>query len=101
MLRSIFYIEVRRVGYSIQYGQTIAKKYCTKSTKKKKYLIYIFISVALVVMLFCFRESFYPGDREVTKAALGTMTENIKSGQSIADAFREFCGDIIAGAEPS
>jgi len=91
------------LGYTIQYGQTVVKKtYDTKILKKNKKRIGIVCIVILVfAVLFCFRESLYPGDREVTKEALGNMADNIQSGQSIGNAFWVFCDEIIAGADIS
>ena len=91
------------MGYVIDYGQTVVKK--SYNTKKqcmnKKSVAIICVIILALSVLFCFRESLYPGDREVTKEALGNMADNIQSGQTIGDAFRAFCEEIITGAEIS
>lgn len=91
------------MGYTIQYGQTVVKKAFDKSKqlRKAKRITTICIVALALAGLFCFREYFYPGDREVTKAALENMADNIESGQSIGKAFHVFCEEIIAGADIS
>lgn len=38
-----------------------------------------------------------PGDAAVTVSALETMAGELKAGQSLAEAFREFCLRVMAG----
>lgn len=89
------------MGYTIQYGQTAAKKVFHKENrvKRKKIIVLACITLVVISVLFLFRESLYPGDRAVTKEALGNMAQNIQSGESIPEAFRTFCQEIITGAD--
>ena len=89
------------MGYTIQYGQTVVKKTFDKSKQKTKYIAIVCVVILIFTGIFCFRESLYPGDKEITKAALENMADNIQSGQKIGEALRVFCEEIIAGAEIS
>lgn len=91
------------MGYIIQYGQTVVKKSCHQDKKKKikKRIATACIIIFVFAILICIRESFYPGDRDVTKQALENMADSIQSGQGFGQAFRVFCEEIIAGADIS
>ena len=45
------------------------------------------------------QEFLLPGDPAVTAAALENMVDNIKDGNSIAEAVTAFCREIVENAE--
>lgn len=43
------------------------------------------------------RDILLPGDEDVTAAALGSLVENLSSGEPVGEAVQTFCREIIHG----
>ena len=94
------------MGYQIQYGSTVIKKYLRDNTDPHKSLLLIIEVVCLCCILafsvFQHRDLIWewilPGDPQITKAALTTLGENIRYGIPVGDAIEVFCKEILSGA---
>ncbi len=71
-----------------------------------KRFVCIAVSICTVVMLLSatgylekFKEWIIPGDAEVTEAALSTLVEDLKQGDSLDDAITAFCQEILDHAD--
>lgn len=95
------------MGYRIQYNPEENKKYPSKLTSdvRQRWLIGIAIAVMLTLGLAGLNKGqtlktwLLPGDPEVTEAALSSMVENIRSGESVEDAVTAFCLEIMENAQ--
>ena len=67
-----------------------------KKPRGKKILI--FVAVALLIGLLFIpevRQLLIPGDADITKAAADEMIDRLRSGEGVAEAFAQFCLEII------
>lgn len=89
------------MSYSIEYDPEKNKLYPQKSERKHKWLI-----IALVAMISLFflqkidskhvlKSFLIPGDPEITSAAFSSMVEDIREGDTVANAVTAFCLEII------
>lgn len=105
--RIIEYPEVMRMGYRILYGPEISR-YCNNRRDKKRLwgmtLGCLLLFLALTMQLWpegraVLENMLLPGDPAVTKQAFSVMTEQLQSGEAIADAAAAFCQEVLDGAE--
>ena len=96
------------MSYKIQYGQpsTFEKWHNRQSSAKLKI---IFSAIILFISLLFLRKlgentlqnMFIPRDAEITSAAFDEMTDSIRNGAGIKEAFTDFCLEIIENARIS
>lgn len=90
------------VGYRIEYGQT-AVKIQTVDRKKKRFPVAAIAALMLLAALMIpksrevVRDLILPGDGMVTAAAIETLVDDLRAGESLEDAVTVFCQEIIAG----
>lgn len=93
------------MGYRICYD--CAGKYAVGKRKRYNGLLAAFLVVLLVfgaaavklAGLEWVQEVLLPGDAAVTAAALDGFVQNIKGGETLADAITAFCQEILNGAK--
>jgi len=94
------------MGYKIQYDPQSNYKFPANMTRPllKKWCVGAILLTFLVVgtviagnngML---KNILYPGDPDVTSAALREMLSDIRAGESVKEAVTEFCIEIIENA---
>lgn len=90
------------MGYLIRYDiRGFAKKKRRRDrVSRKKIAKFCFGAVLACVLVLGiisgkFKSVIYPGDTTVTKAAVNQMIEDIKEGESVAEALATFCKDVI------
>lgn len=93
------------LGYSIQYGQNTHRIPIDENTGKNKMTAVWWTLIVACFLTFAFlkhkghlNDIIFPGDTEITKAALAGFVENISSGDSVKDAVVSFCREIIEHA---
>ena len=92
------------MSYAIEYNSGHSRKTQLKKRKlfikKKTHLVTLGVIAALVVLLHinAIRKWLLPGDPEVTERAVGVMVDELKSGDSLQEAFDAFCKEVISGA---
>lgn len=94
------------MGYQIQYGTTVIKKYVPDHKRRNRFSLKVFSLflgiVILCSMLLSKRDAvinmLLPGDSQVTKAAITNMVSKLKSGEPLAASVEAFCLEIIHGA---
>ena len=97
------------MGYRIQYGKTVNKVHIKELVKKKKSPIRIItVLTACFVSMFIFLENsnkildaVIPGNKTVTKAAFSTFVDDLRGGETVTDAFADFCREIVENAKTS
>ena len=93
------------MGYCMEYGEGTIRK---KKTGRGKYtaiaVILLFSSLffAGIRMLGVerVRDFLIPGDPAVTKEAFQKMTDDLRSGTGMSEAFSDFCYVILDHAQP-
>lgn len=94
------------MGYRIEYGSQGELRKPLKSKRSYSAIAATICVLALVAGaitvkhtgLTWVQEVLLPGDPAVTAAALENMVDNIKEGDSIADAVTTFCKEIVENA---
>ena len=94
------------MGYRIKYGETVTKEILSDCERKPTFITgFIWISIVCCVVSFIISRHkdevvnfLLPGDKEVTKAAITTFTENLREGEGFADAAIAFCKEIVDNA---
>ena len=89
------------MSYQIQYNPNFWK-HCSKK-KHEGNNRYRNFGIALCTIAVCaslcrreqIREFMIPGDPVITTAAVDHMQENLKNGERISDALKEFCQEIF------
>lgn len=95
------------MGYRIEYGSSGDLRKPLKSKRPYSAIAAAACVLALVAGaitvkqtgLTWVQEFLLPGDPAVTAAALENMVDNIKDGDSIAEAVTAFCREIVENAE--
>lgn len=94
------------MGYRIDYttGQPSRKKLSPNISQKTLKITAIVAGIVLCagMLIACaepIRDFLIPGDRQVTEAAFQEMTEDLRDGQGLRDAFAVFCQKILDGAQ--
>ena len=85
------------MGYTVNYLNDGTAHYKKSSffVKRLKVLITI-IAISSSVTVFCFRPNvFVPGNADITKYAFRNFFCEIKAGVSPAEAFYDFCTQIL------
>lgn len=86
------------MGYKIAYSQETAYKFPIKQAKK--FSVRWVIAGALAIGLLAGGWKWLlPGDPDKTQAALATLTEDIRAGQSLGQAITAFCQEIVDNAQ--
>ncbi len=91
------------MGYRIKYeGDMVKTTIQSSMSKQAKCMICIAVSLCAVIMLLSvtnslntIKEWLLPGDAKVTEAALNTLVEDLKQGDSLDDAITAFCQEIL------
>lgn len=90
------------MGYRIEYDGIGAEKY-RGHVKWARWIAFVcvilLITCAITVKtvgLTWVQEVLLPGDPEVTSAALDGLVENLRQGDSLGQAIKAFCEEIIA-----
>ena len=93
------------MGYQITYDRGVARKrkLLLHTVKQKRWLIGIFLlALAIIFALpagrIWVRNLILPGNETVTVAALEGLAENLRQGQTFAEAVTAFCQQIIYGS---
>ena len=89
------------MGYRIEYNNI--GRHGTKKTNKRAACIAAVLVLSLVfgaiaiksIGLTWVKEVLLPGDPDVTAAALEALAEDLRNGESIADAVKAFCQEIV------
>lgn len=94
------------MAYDILYGADAIKyEIQERNSGKQKRTVALIAAVCAIAMgLFILRtpqvrDFLIPGDKEVTRAALADMVQDIQNGEDISEAITAFCRDIITHAE--
>lgn len=92
------------MGYRMEYGawneEVVYREYRRKYNKH-----YWMIIASVLILCFILRgyiiDIVFPGDKEVTKAAVSTFVRELKNGENVTEAFGTFCRVILDDAEIS
>lgn len=93
------------MAYQIRYGPVKRK---APTDRRKKAGCWLLVTLCAAVLLIGIQFSgigktiwnwILPGDAAVTGAALNTMVEEIRAGESVSDAVTAFCREIIENAK--
>ena len=89
------------MAYKMEYGMGSPIVLSTKNVKRKgkvgiKKLLLVCIIVALIVLC-ATTDIFIPGDKEITKAAMNNLVNDVKGGEQVVDAFAAFCQTVLQG----
>lgn len=93
-----------RVSYRVIYGSAKAKKQSRANRKLGAAIALAICTVCLAAVLkftgFADKiaDQLLPGDAEVTRSAFSGMVEQLRAGQTFADAVTVFCREVIDGA---
>ena len=93
------------MAYQISYGPVKTKHPVARRAKTGRWLLLTLCAAALVVGLQVSEVGktvwnwILPGDPQVTGAALDTMVEELKEGNSVGEAVTAFCREIIENAQ--
>lgn len=91
------------MGYRIEYGQMITKVKIKENVRKTsvEWLLKV-VATGCVLLFLAFlwgkeniRDYFIPGDPDITEQAAKCFLEDVRNGESIKDAFTNFCLEII------
>lgn len=96
------------MGYKIRYRPPLnAGKNQRKISKQTIRIVYFLAIIILSIFigkhinLSVMRELFIPGHADVTSTAFAEMTEHIRHGVGLKEAFTDFCLEIIEDARIS
>jgi hypothetical protein len=97
---------VRGLGYSLKYEQGVVKTTFNENKikiDKKRITITVLGCVIVAILMLSgksneMREYIFPGNADVTEAALNTLITDIKDGESLGDAISAFCKEIYINA---
>ena len=94
------------MSYSIDYSQDMPRR-MPLNEKQDHFPMMISVGI-LIVIIAAFllwpgmgqslKEALTPGDFGITTGAFETMVNSLSQGESVRDAFAEFCRDVIVGA---
>lgn len=92
------------MGYSIQYPAKTASKFMPVKVKKVPHNWWLAVGIGIVIIgLFLarnpLRNVLFPGDPEVTDAALEKMVSAIQEGEDLYSAAQVFCGEVVNSAQ--
>ena len=89
------------MGYRIAYDPSRKEKfYTTKSKRVPRWLIMAILTAgAIAVFGDHIAELLLPGDPQVTSAALSTLVEDLRAGDTFSDAITAFCTHIVENAQ--
>ena len=83
------------MSYQIRYDSRGIAKYISR--KKRKWNPWICLCFTILVII-CLR--YISGmDFKVTATALDAMAQQVKQGNSVQEAFSQFCLDVLQGAQ--
>lgn len=87
------------MAYQVQYGQGFCVRRTMRNKKRgntKKWIITAIVAVGIISMCIPqIRRQILPGDEAVTKHAADQLVAQIQRGESVVDAFTDFCEFII------
>ena len=89
------------MSYCVEYNPELKNRYPElKKPRMKLPVGALFCSVAVIAALYVIGTSgalryLIPGDPDVTTAALETLVNEIGAGESVREAFVDFCKEII------
>lgn len=92
------------MGYQISYGSVKTKRPEVGRKLGRRWLLLILCAAALVfgIQVSVIGQTLWnwilPGNSEVTSAALDTMVESLKQGDSVGEVVTAFCREIIENA---
>lgn len=93
------------MGYRIDYPKGVKVPPKGTHASKTPFLTFLFFLLFLLLTGSCWhqganalKELLLPGDAAVTAAALQDLTSALKTGEPFADAFADFCHQVIQGA---
>ena len=93
------------MAYQIRYGPVKRKEQSDRRKKAGRWLPVTLCAAALLIGIQfsgigkTIWNWILPGDAAVTGAALNTMVEEIRAGESVSDAVAAFCTEIIENAK--
>ncbi len=93
------------MSYNITYDPQQKKRYPAKRKPSKgPYRAAVLLLLAALALLLAnprlskpLRNFLLPGDPQVTKTAIDSMAEDLRTGESLGDAVTAFCREIIHG----
>jgi len=88
------------MGYQIQYGPEKNNKYPVRKYARRNYRrMWIVAGCALVLCAALTRRPLrnwlFPGDPDVTDAAVSKMTESLQAGEGLREAVTVFCLEVL------
>lgn len=87
------------MAYQVQYGQGFHVQRTIRNKKKrntKKWIIAAVVASGIISMCIPqIRRQILPGDGAITKQAAEELVAQIQRGESVVDAFTDFCEFII------
>ena len=94
------------MGYRIEYGGDISRKFSSKSKGKNKLVLNgVLLLISICVALFLIQANsnrimqfVIPGDDAITKSAFSAFVKNLQSGTTFKEAVIIFCREIILNA---
>lgn len=91
------------MGYKITYGPAREKRKAQPVRIRPVHIWLGIMILAVFVRLIGYGDDIMklilPGDPAVTAAALENITQELTAGESISDAFSEFCQEIVDHAQ--
>ena len=92
------------MSYRVDYNPEMKNRYPTYIKVRRKLPVRpLFLAVAAITACYCICRSgllrhIIPGDPAVTTAAFSGMMDDISAGESVRQAFLDFCKEIIVNA---
>lgn len=91
------------MSYRISYEKNMVKKDLLSdqsATRLNRWIISAVICILLVCALSSstVRSYLLPGDPQITEAALNELADDLREGESVADAVTAFCREILNNA---
>lgn len=93
------------MGYRVEYGSVRKVRNLDSRFSRKAAFTGMFLLLFLVLVKICWpqgsailQEFFLPGNGAVTAAALDTFAEELRSGESLVQAFTAFCRQVLGSA---
>ena len=94
------------MGYRVEYGPVKKVRGLEKRVSRRSALTGLCLLLFVLLVCTCWpegaealRKLVFPGDPAVTAAALEALTCELRSGEAVSDSLRNFCLQILEGAE--
>ena len=92
------------MSYQILYVPAMNKKYKRTRNNETRIAKWLFMPLIVGILITCIsvrpvREWLFPGNPDVTDAAVQRMVESLRDGNGIGDAVSAFCLEVLRNGE--